>query len=376
MKASILVICLLVFPAFATAEGTDVQSVVSTLPLDDIQRAFDGAAAAAEGVGPLLERALSGESLLDLEAAWQDILLLLREALLERRALLLRLFGPVLLCAVLRRFQTAWGSGRASAVAQWVLFLYAAQEAARQCAQVCQQTMQAVSGAADGMRTLFPPVLTLLTAVGGSSSAAVVRPLVTLAVSAVVFVCEKVCMPLAAAYLALTVLDGMTDALSLSRAAKLCRAVSNTALGVALTVFTGVMAVRGFTAAVRDGASLRAAKFAVDSFVPEVGGMLSDTAETVAASSLLVKNALGVTGMTLICSWLAAPLVRIVLTGVVFRIAGALAEPLDDGRMTQCLDGACGAMGMLSGCLLCAGTMFLVLLAQAVAAGNIVAMMA
>ena len=74
MKASILVICLLVFPAFATAEGTDVQSVVSTLPLDDIQRAFDGAAAAAEGVGPLLERALSGESLLDLEAAWQDIL--------------------------------------------------------------------------------------------------------------------------------------------------------------------------------------------------------------------------------------------------------------------------------------------------------------
>ena len=82
MKASILVICLLVFPAFATAEGTDVQSVVSTLPLDDIQRAFDGAAAAAEGVGPLLERALSGESLLDLEAAWQDILLLLREALL------------------------------------------------------------------------------------------------------------------------------------------------------------------------------------------------------------------------------------------------------------------------------------------------------
>ena len=86
-------------------------------------------------------------------------------------------------------------------------------------------------------------------------------------------------MPLAAAYLALTVLDGMTDALSLSRAAKLCRAVSNTALGVALTVFTGVMAVRGFTAAVRDGASLRAAKFAVDSFVPEVGGMLSDTAE-------------------------------------------------------------------------------------------------
>ncbi len=48
------------------------------------------------------------------------------------------------------------------------------------------------------------------------------------------------------------------------------------------------------TSASIDGVAIRAAKYAVDNFVPVVGGMFSDTMDTLVGCTLIVKNALGV----------------------------------------------------------------------------------
>lgn len=373
-----LLLCALLFPLTACASETDLRSVLNREQLTALQSAAD---TLSEGAAfDILENAqavMRGEKILSADELCEAALTAARSALQNKRGLLTQLFAVILLSALLQRFADAWGGdGRAARLAQWICFLFLALAVTRECTEALGRVRRTVERAAGGMRTICPVLLTLLAAVGGTGSAAVLQPAVSAALAAVTAVCEKICLPLTAAFLALSLLDGITDAWSLSRLSKLCRSCETLALGTVLTAFTGLMSVRGFTAAARDGVALRTAKFAADTFVPDVGGMLSDTAETVAAGSLLVKNALGVTAMALICLFFLAPLVQLTLSGLVFRLCAATAEPVADPGMVKCLDAASGMMGMLAGCLLGVAAMFLILIAQAVAAGGVIAMLA
>ena len=373
-----LLLCALLFPLTACASETDLRSVLNREQLNALQSATD---TLSEGAAfDILENAqavMRGEKILSADELCEAALTAARSALQNKRGLLTQLFAVILLSALLQRFADTWGGdGRAARLAQWICFLFLALAVTRECTEALGRVRRTVERAAGGMRTLCPVLLTLLAAVGGTGSAAVLQPAVSAALAAVTAVCEKICLPLTAAFLALSLLDGITDAWSLLRLSKLCRSCETLALGTVLTAFTGLMSVRGFTAAARDGVALRTAKFAADTFVPDVGGMLSDTAETVAAGSLLVKNALGVTAMTLICMFFLAPLVQLTLSGLVFRLCAATAEPVADPGMVKCLDAASGMMGMLAGCLLGVAAMFLILIAQAVAAGGVIAMLA
>ena len=60
------------------------------------------------------------------------------------------------------------------------------------------------------------------------------------------------------------------------------------------------MAIQGLTGSTYDGVTLRTAKFAMDKFVPVVGGMFSGTMDTLIGCSLVVKNGVGVMGLILI----------------------------------------------------------------------------
>ena len=370
--------CALLFPLTGCASETDVRSVLNENQLNALQDAANTLTAGEKiDIVQTLQAALRGEKILGADELCEAALASARSALQSKRGLLAQLFAAVLLAALLQRFSDAWGGdGRAARLAQWICFLFLALALTRECTEALGRVRKTIERAAGGMRTLCPVLLTLLAAVGGTGSAAVLQPAVSAALAAVTAVCEKICLPLAAAFLAFSLLDGITDAWSLSRLSKLCRSGEALALGTVLTAFTGLMSVRGFTAAARDGVALRTAKFAADTFVPDVGGMLSDTAETVAAGSLLVKNALGVTAMALICLFFLAPLVQLTLSGVVFRLCAAAAEPVADAGLVKCLDAASDMMGMLAGCLLGVAAMFLILVAQAVAAGGVIAMLA
>ncbi len=362
----------------ALAVSAYAQSPEYALEREEAARLQQAADALSDGRGvdaqALVERQLRGESALDINEAVQRIAGAAREGLLARRALFVRLIAIALLAALLCRFQEAFGEGAANA-AQWICFLNAALLVAQESAGVFATVQRTVSGAAEGAQTLFPVLTTALAAVGGTGSAAALQPAVTFAVTAATVVCRRICLPLTAAFLTFSLLGCMTDGWPLSRMSALCRTLCSAALGVGLTAFTGLMTVRGFTAAVKDGLTLRAAKFAADTLIPEVGGALSDTAESALAGALLVKNALGVTGMVLIGLFFLTPLTEICLSALLFRAAAAVTEPFADARMTRCLEAAGGAMGMLAGCLTGVMAMFLVLAGQAVAAGGVIAMM-
>lgn len=360
----------------STGVTTTVWTVAEELELEEWQQVVNSLSGGQRiNVREIMNTILSGEQVVSADDVLQLLLEAFVDLLLDRRGLMVRLLAPALLCGLLARLQDAFSSRVVTEVCHWACYLVVAAVVVQECITQISVSRSAVDGMASGMQALFPVLLTLLIAVGGTSSAAFFQPAVVAASGTMTTLVRNVSFSLALAYAVLVVLDNISENFSLSRLSGLIKTLANWTLGVCFTVFIGVMAVQGFGSASMDGVTIRTAKYAVDNFVPVVGGMVADTMDTLVGCTLLVKNALGVTGMLLLVVYLATPLLGVLSTVLVLRLVAAVLQPIADTRVVQCMEDASGALVMLVTTQLCIAAMFLLLIAQLLVVGNMTVML-
>ena len=111
-----------------------------------------------------------------------------------------------------------------------------------------------------------------------------------------------------------------------------------------MTIFTGLMSIYGVASTVGDAVSLRTAKFLTSSFLPVIGGLISDAVETVAGATLILKSTVHIAGILLLFYLVAFPLIKILVLVFVYKLAAALIQPLGE-------TGLCDALNILGKCL-------------------------
>ncbi len=116
------------------------------------------------------------------------------------------------------------------------------------------------------------------------ASAAFFHPIILFVMNTTGTVVEYVTLPLLLLAALLSVVSTLSDRYKATQLADLLNKAALGLLGLILTVFLGVMSVRGATAAVADGVALRAAKFVTGNFIPVVGKLFTDAADTVVAA--------------------------------------------------------------------------------------------
>ena len=221
------------------------------------------------------------------------------------------------------------------------------------------------------MERMLPMLLTLLTALGGSASSAFLHPMVAAASGSMVFLAREVILRLVMCTCAVTAVNHLSDKAHLTRMAQLLRGAVCWLLGISFTVFLGAMSLQGVTSASIDGVAIRAAKYAVDNFVPIVGGMFSDTMDTLVGCTLIVKNALGVAAVLVLLSVLAAPLIRVLAVVFILRLSAALLEPVADGDIVCAIGDFSRTVVLFFITMLCVGTMYFLLIVQVMLVGNL-----
>ena len=170
---------------------------------------------------------------------------------------------------------------------------------------------------------------------------------------------------------AVTTVNHLSDKAHLTRMVQLLRGAVCWLLGISFTVFLGAMSLQGVTSASIDGVAIRAAKYAVDNFVPVVGGMFSDTMDTLVGCTLIVKNALGVATVIVLLSVLAAPLIRTLAAVFILRFSAALLEPIADSDTICAIGDFARTVILFFITMLCVGTMYFLLIAQIMLVGNL-----
>ena len=225
------------------------------------------------------------------------------------------------------------------------------------------------------MQAIFPLMVTLLAAVGGTASSAFYQPAVMAAAGSMTTLISHVTLPFAVSVAVLTMVGSLSDGLRISRLRRLLRQVAEWTLGFGFTVFIGVMTVQGVSAAAVDGVSIRTAKYAMDNFIPIVGGMFADTVDTLVGCSLIVQNAVGALGLILLLGALAAPLLRTVATMFLYRAASAFLQPIGDSPLARGMGEYAEVFSLLFIIQLSVGAMFLLLVAQLLTVANLTVML-
>ncbi|MFS8580519.1 MAG: stage III sporulation protein AE, partial [Novibacillus thermophilus] len=278
-------------------------------------------------------------------------------------------------CMLLQQMQTAFEQNTVSKVAYAVAYLVLFILAINSFAVAIETAQSTIGGMVNFMLALIPLMLTLLGAMGNVVSVTVFHPLIAFLVHVIGTVVYTVVFPLLFFSAVLGMISSYAVQYPLTNLARLLRNVSMSALGIFMTVFLGVVSVQGAATAVTDGVTIRTAKYVTGNFVPVVGGLFAEAADTVVGASLLVKNAVGMSGVIILMFICAFPALKILALALIYSFTGAVMQPLGDSPITQCLDTIGKGLITIFAAMATVGLMFFIAVTIIVAAGNVSVML-
>lgn len=308
-----------------------------------------------------------------------DIFLGLCKLLFKEVVANLSLIGKLVvlavICAVLQNLMSSFEKGTTGKLAYSVSYLVLITLAVGTFGLAVNIGRDAVDQMTEFMQALLPVLLTLLAAMGGVASTALFHPIILGSITLISTLMKNIVLPLIFFSAILGILNNISDKFKVSRLADLFKSASMWIMGLFSTIFLGLLAIQGVAGGVADGVAMRTAKFATDAFIPVVGGMLSDALEAVVGSSLLIKNAVGVAGVIVIFILTALPLLKILALAFVYRLSGALIQPIGEKQMADCLTGLGGSLLTVFAAVATVGLLFFFAITIVVGVGNMTTML-
>ena len=195
---------------------------------------------------------------------------------------------------------------------------------------------------------LFIPVMTTaLAAYGGVSTSAALFAATTAFTALLNSLIANVIVPLLYAYICLSTVTCVLGDESLKRLRDFSKWLTVWSMKAIMYVYTGYMTITGVISGTVDASALKAAKLAISSAVPVIGGLLSDASETVLVGAGIVKNSVGMYGLFVMISLWIGPFLKIGVQYVLLKISASVAGMFTSKNISELLGDFTGAMGML-----------------------------
>ncbi|WAA13925.1 stage III sporulation protein AE [Fervidibacillus halotolerans] len=238
--------------------------------------------------------------------------------------------------------------------------------------------MEYVSSTIDQMihfTIAFIPLLLALVATGGGAiSAGFFHPILLFLTNISGIFVNKIVLPLLFLSVLLSIVSTLTEHYKATQLASLLRNWSIGLLGLFMTVFLAVVSVQGTAVAVADGVAVKTIKFMTGNFIPVVGRMFTDATDTVISATAILKNTIGIAGVSVMLLIILFPAIKILLVAFIYKLSAALLQPLGGGAIITCLDVISKSVIYLFAALGIVAIMFFLSLTVIILAGNLTLM--
>lgn len=229
------------------------------------------------------------------------------------------------------------------------------------------QVLFQVSALADAT---MPIMLTLLIANGGNVASSVCQPSMVMFSGVIIKLTQRVILPLSVFALVFALVGNISSNVKVGKMSSFLNNISGWVLGVVFMLYSAFTSVQGISAMAIDGVSFRAAKFATKSYIPILGGYLSDGFDIVIASTSLIKNAFGVVSLLTLVFTVAQPLMSVLCINLGLQAIAAFCEPIIDDRYIKILNGISKTLTFLAVLILAVAFMFCILTLVAICCAN------
>lgn len=221
------------------------------------------------------------------------------------------------------------------------------------------------------INAVSPVLITLMTAAGATASAGVYTPSIAILGGGMTNCVTYLALPALLMSLVFDIIGSVSSAVKLDKTADFFRSACKWFLGTAFFLFVTVMGVSGLTASVRDGISIRAARFAVSKYVPIIGGYLSQGFDFLMAGNILIKNALGSSAIVLIVLGVAPTVMRLAVFTLTLKLTAALAEPMGGDRFCGILTSISKSSSMIATTVIAMTFLYILFLSMLIGTGNV-----
>ncbi len=223
-------------------------------------------------------------------------------------------------------------------------------------------TTETIDGLFIFISSLMPPLITMASA--GSVSIGTAAGSIFVAMQVFIHVCKSIMLPLVCVITVFSVSDKLGAMPYLNGITNILKQVLKWGTGFMITLYSVIIGLQTQAAATLDTLAGKSIKYAVGSFVPVVGGALSESLETVIASAKTMSGALGISGVIGVGYICLVPLINVCTVSLGFKLASAIASVTSEKRVCLVIDEFAQSIGRVSLILLSVAVMFIISLAM------------
>jgi stage III sporulation protein AE len=367
-------------PVQASTPHQLVTEQLSNLGIDEVKGFWDEIMTKYGGFLPESQKGtfyefVSGEKKFSIKAWFQGVLNYLFHEILANGKLLGTLIFLTIFSAVLQSFQNAFERHSISKVAYAIIYMVIIILALNSFHVAISYAQNAITSMMSFIIALVPLILALMASTGNIISVAFFHPLIIFLVNMSGLLIKNFVFPLLFLSAILSIVSTLTEHYKVTQLAQLLRNISIGALGVFITIFLGVLSVQGATTAVADGITVRTAKFVTGNFIPVIGRMFTEATDTVLSASVLLKNTIGLIGVSVLILIAAFPAIKVLSLAIIYKLAAAILQPLGAGPIIDCLDIISKSVIYIFAALAIVSLMFFLTITIIISAGNVAIMM-
>ena len=220
------------------------------------------------------------------------------------------------------------------------------------------------------MEIIFPIILTLISAIGSVVTASTFQPILAVLTVGITKIFTMVLVPIFIFSIIFGVVGNLSKTVRMEKFSKFFSSLFNWIVGIIFTIFISFLTIQGLTVSTIDTISFKTAKFAIKSYLP-LGSYLSDGIGLIIASSVLIKNSVGATGLVLLFATIFAPIIKIAVLMLLLKLVSSIIETLCNEQISNFLYSVSKSLNMLNICLIAIGFMYLVSVSILMCCSNI-----
>lgn len=261
--------------------------------------------------------------------------------------------GIIIVCALIGGLKTASGESSLSQTFGLVSILCVLTTVISPILDCIVSASKAVEDAALFMLSYIPMFSASLAASGSPVTGATYNLFLFSACQIVSQIVAKMLVPLLGIYLALCLVASLIPDINIGSATSTIKSIISWTLGFFLTVFVGLLSVQTMVAQSADTLTLRATKFMVGSFVPVVGGALSEALSAAQGCFKLIKTTLGAYGVIVSIFIFLPALLDAMAWYILTNIAVMVGDIMGVPRVSEILRACASVLGIIIAIILC-----------------------
>ncbi len=358
--------------------GNNVNALLKDIdfsPIDEVIAEFDDNQIkmfSLDNIKAKVKDIINGKQAVDYNTIAEVVVNVLLQVIIQYVPMFALIVGIGIIASLLDQIKSKFNEKSTGDIVHFVCFCLIVIIMATSVKRLITSTTSTIGNMQNIINVIFPIILTLMTGIGAVTSVGVFQPVLAVMSNIVSTIIFKAVIPIFIFSFVLHIIGHLSGTIKLDKFNSFLSSLFKWLIGITFTIFFAVISIQGISAGAFDSVSLRTAKFTISSYVPIMGGYLSQGMDLILASGVLIKNSVGLVGILIIITSILSPILEIVVFSLMLKAVSAILQPLNNNRITNFLHATSKTITMLSTCIIVVGFMYFLSIGMCMASANVI----